>query len=293
MAENFMGTGVALVTPFTSDNAVDYQALDRVVNHVLSGGIEYLVVLGTTGEVATLSKEEKKQVVHHVLESTAKRVPVVIGIGGNNTAEVVESVKHTDFQGISGVLSVAPYYNRPTQRGLYEHFSAIAKCCPLPLIIYNVPGRTASNITADTTLQLANDHKNIVATKEASGNLQQIMQIIKYKPSHFNVISGDDLLTWPMIGIGARGVISVIANSHPKQFSDMVRAALKGDIATASNLHYQLFDLIGALFDEGSPAGVKAAMEIMGICGKEVRLPLVSASDGLTDKLRKLLSAFK
>ncbi len=290
MTERFLGTGVALVTPFHEDKTVDFEAIGRMVGHVIGGGVEYVVVLGTTGEVATLSKEEKKQVVKEVVKSTAGRVPVVVGIGGNNTADVVESVKSADLEGIAAILSVAPYYNKPTQQGLYEHFSAIAKASPLPVIIYNVPGRTSSNISAETTLRLANDHKNIIATKEASGNFQQIMQIIKYKPSHFKVISGDDLLALPMTCIGGSGVISVVANAYPKQYSDMVRAALKDDLSTANRLHYLLTDLINALFEEGSPAGVKAALEIMKVCGKDVRLPLVPASDNLMKKIGKMIN---
>jgi 4-hydroxy-tetrahydrodipicolinate synthase len=293
MTENFTGTGVALVTPFSSDKSIDFDGLGRIVNHVIQGGVEYIVVLGTTGEVATLSKEERKQVVLRVIEFSAGRVPIVIGMGGNNTADVAGTIQQTDFTGLSAILSVAPYYNKPNQQGLYEHFSAIAKACPLPVIIYNVPGRTSCNISAETTLKLATNHKNIIATKEASGNLPQIMQILKYKPSHFHVISGEDLLTLPMVYIGGSGVISVIANSHPAQYSDMVRAALKGDIDKANRLHYQLFNLIGALFEEGSPAGVKAALELMGLCGRDVRLPLVSASDTLKSKIEKLLKEIK
>lgn len=290
MTESFMGTGVALVTPFSPDKSVDYEALDRVVNHVIGGGVEYVVVLGTTGEIATLSKEEKKQVVKQVIKSTNGRVPVVIGIGGNNTADVVETIQQSDLSGISAILSVAPYYNRPSQQGLYEHFSAIAEASPRPVIVYNVPGRTSSNINAETTLKLANDHKNIIATKEASGNFSQVMQIIKYKPAHFQVISGDDTLTFPMICIGGTGVISVVANAYPKQYSDMVRAALKADLKTAGRLHYQLTDFINALFEEGSPTGVKAALELMKVCGKEVRLPLVSASEALLKKIGKMIN---
>jgi 4-hydroxy-tetrahydrodipicolinate synthase len=290
MTESFMGTGVALVTPFKPDKSVDFEAIDRVVNYVINGGVEYIVVLGTTGEVATLTKEEKKLVVKQVIQSIHNKVPVVIGIGGNNTADVVESIKNADLSGISAILSVSPYYNKPTQQGLYEHFSAIAAASPLPIIIYNVPSRTASNISAETTLRLANDHNNIIATKEASGNFSQLMQIIKYKPANFQVISGDDILTLPMLCIGGTGVISVVANAYPKQYSDMVRAALKADLKTANRLHYLLTDFINALFEEGSPAGVKAALEVMKICGKEVRLPLVSASEGLMKKIGKMVT---
>jgi 4-hydroxy-tetrahydrodipicolinate synthase len=288
MNDGFMGTGVALVTPFTSEKKVDFAALERVVNHVIEGQVQYLVVLGTTGETATLKKEEKQAVVAAVLKANRKRLPVVIGMGGNDTDEVVHSIKETDLSDFAAVLSVAPYYNRPTQQGLYEHFAAIAKACPLPVILYNVPSRTASNISSETVLHLANNFKNIIGVKEASGNFAQIMQIIKNKPAHFRVISGDDSLTLPLIYLGASGVISVIANSHPHEFSGMVRAALNHEHDKANELHYKLLDLIHALFEEGSPAGVKAALELQGLCGKEVRLPLVAASDNLVKKLKSL-----
>jgi 4-hydroxy-tetrahydrodipicolinate synthase len=293
MTESFMGTGVALVTPFHPDKTIDFEAIDHVVNHVILGGVEYVVVLGTTGEVATLSKDEKKLVVNHVVKSVNSRKPVVIGIGGNNTAEVVDTVRNTELTNISAILSVAPYYNKPSQQGLYEHFSAIAKASPLPIIIYNVPSRTSSNLSAETTIRLAKDHKNIIGTKEASGNFTQIMQIIKYKPAGFAVISGDDILTLPMISIGTTGVISVVANAYPGQYSEMVRAAIKGDLKTANYLHYQLTDFICALFEEGSPTGVKAALELMKVCGKDVRLPLVSASEGLFKKLQSMINEIK
>jgi 4-hydroxy-tetrahydrodipicolinate synthase len=283
------GTGVALITPFHTDGSVDYNALDKIVNHTILGGVEYLVVLGTTGEPATLRHEEKIKVIAAVKKSINNRVPLIIGIGGCNTADVIDSIQTYDLNGISAILSVSPYYNKPSQRGLYEHFSAIALSSKLPIIIYNVPGRTATNINAETTLKLARDHSNIIAVKEASGNLTQIMQILKDKPSHFQVISGDDILTLPMIYLGSIGVISVIANSHPRQYSEMVRAALKMEGKTANALHYRLLDYIGALFEEGSPTGVKAALELMGICTKTVRLPLVSASDALLTKLEKLI----
>ena len=227
MTEGFTGTGVALVTPFLSDGTVDFQGIDKLVNHVIEGKVEYVVVLGTTGEPATLNSDEKKQVIQQVIKSVNKRVPVVVGIGGNNTADVIDYIKNANLDGISAILSVAPYYNKPTQKGIYAHFSAIAKESPLPLIVYNVPGRTACNISAETIIKLANDHKNIIGVKEASGDLVQIMKILKHRPAGFKVISGDDALTLPMIHCGCDGVISVIANSHPALFSDMVRAALK------------------------------------------------------------------
>lgn len=289
MNDVFTGTGVALVTPFKSDNTIDYDALSKVVAHVIDGGVEFLVALGTTGEYVTLSSEEKVKVIKHVVKQAHGRVPVVMGIGGNNTAAVLETINHTDFDGIAGILSVAPYYNKPSQQGLYEHFSEIALISPRPVILYNVPGRTASNIAAETVLKLAQDHSNIVAVKEASGNLGQIMQIIKHAPSHFSVISGDDTLTLPMIYLGGKGVISVIANSHPAEYSSMVRAALNHECAKANGLHYKFLDLINAYFEEGSPAGVKAALENLGICSGNVRLPLIEASDSLKKKIVKLM----
>ena len=289
MTEGFTGTGVALVTPFQHDGTVDFVALDRVVNHVINGGVEYIVVLGTTGESVTLNKEEKKRVIESIKKSSAGRVRLVLGIGGNNTAEVVESVEHTNLDGISAILSVVPYYNKPTQKGLYEHYATIAKACSIPMLLYNVPSRTVTSIQADTVLSLAHNFKNIVGIKEASANFTHITKILKDKPADFQVISGDDVVTLPMVYMGCDGVISVIANSHPKQYSDMVRAALKYDYETANKLQYQLIDLMETLFEEGSPAGIKAALEHLQICTDVVRLPLVSASDGLKGKIVKLM----
>ncbi len=290
MTDPLTGTGVALVTPFRSDRSIDFEALDRVLDHVIEGGIEYVVALGTTGESVTLSKEEKKEVVGYIIKSVDQRVPVIVGIGSNDTYSVLETIKNTDFTGIAGILSVSPYYNKPSQKGLYEHFSAISKVSPVPVIIYNVPSRTSSNINAETIVWLASNHKNIIGVKEASGNLIQIMQIIKNKPAHLHVISGDDSFTLPMIYLGGSGVISVVANSYPQQYSDMVRAALKKEFKKANELHYLLLDYITALFEEGSPTGIKAALEIMGLCEKTLRLPLVQASDSLTEKLRKMIA---
>jgi 4-hydroxy-tetrahydrodipicolinate synthase len=289
MNDGFTGTGVALVTPFTSDRKIDFDALNRIVDHVTDGGVEHLVVLGTTGESATLSKEEKHAVIDTVVKANRKQLTIIVGIGGNNTAEVVDTIEQTDFKNIQAILSVAPYYNRPSQQGIYEHFAAIANASPIPVIIYNVPGRTASNISADTSLKLANDFKNIIGVKEASGNFVQIMQILKDRPTHFHVIAGDDTLTLPMIHMGASGVISVIANSHPRDFSDMVRAAINHDFHKANEIHYNLLGLIQTLFEEGSPTGVKASMELLGLCGRDVRLPLMPASENLIKKLKTLL----
>ncbi|MBN1115853.1 MAG: 4-hydroxy-tetrahydrodipicolinate synthase [Bacteroidales bacterium] len=290
MSNTFEGTGVAIVTPFTKDLNVDFDSLDKTINHIISGGTDYIVSLGTTGETATLSKEEKIQVVEFTKQKVANRVPIVLGAGGNNTMEVVYTLKESNLNGISGILSVAPYYNKPSQDGLFEHFKAIANATVLPVILYNVPGRTSSNIAAKTVLKLAEECSNIIAIKEASGNFAQIMKIIKNKPEYFSVLSGDDALTLPMISLGAKGAISVVANSHPREFSQLIKAALKGDFTEANKFQYKLIDYIAALFKEGSPTGIKAALEIMGMCEKYVRLPLVPASDELYVTLQKLLT---
>jgi 4-hydroxy-tetrahydrodipicolinate synthase len=239
-ATNFTGTGVAIVTPFTTKGEVDFPALTKLVEHIIKGRVEYIVVLGTTGETATLSKEEKKQVIAHIIKTTKKRIPLVLGVGGNNTAELVEQLKKDDLSGFDAILSVSPYYNKPSQEGIYQHYKAIAKASPLPIILYNVPGRTASNITWETTIRLAKEFKNIVAIKEASGNIEQCMKIIKYRPDNFLIISGDDNLTLPLIASGADGVISVVANAYPKDFSDMVRFALVHDLKTCAKITLQI-----------------------------------------------------
>ncbi len=287
------GTGVALVNPFSKNQSVDYKSLSKLVNHVIKGGVEYLVVLGTTGESVTLNKEEKQKIVAHVIETVNKRVPVVLGLGGNNTLEIVESLKKTsDFKSIDAILSVSPYYNKPNQRGIYEHYKAISQASPLPIILYNVPGRTSSNITAETILRLANDFKNIVAIKEASGNMEQCMKIIKHKPADFLVISGDDNLTLPLLACGAEGVISVVANAFPKDFSEMTRQMRKGNVEKARELHYKLTDITEQLFADGNPAGIKAALDILGICKDYLRLPLVNVNSETQKTLEKLIGKY-
>ena len=278
MHKKLTGTGVALVTPFRVDDSIDFNSLKKLVEHVINGGVEFLVVMGTTGENPVLSQQEQKAVFDYVLEVSEKKLPLVFGIGGNNTQAVVNTIKNTDFTNIDAILSATPYYNKPTQKGLYIHYKTIASACPVPIILYNVPGRTSVNLSAETTLKLANDFENISAIKEASGNLDQIMQIIKNKPADFTVLSGDDTYVMPYISMGMEGVISVTANAYPKEFSDMVRASLKYDFKTAQKLHYKLLDLSNSLFSEGNPGGVKAALEILGICDKYVRLPLASVS---------------
>lgn len=289
----FKGTGVALVTPFQQDGSIDYKALSKVIDHVIKGGVEYVVSLGTTGETPVLSKEEKKSLVSYTVEAVNKRVPVVVGIGGNNTQEVVDTFKHYDLSGVDAILSVSPYYNKPNQRGIVEHYKAIGSASPLPIIVYNVPGRTSSNISAETTLQLAGEVKNIFAVKEASGNFDQIMKIIKYKPKDFLVISGDDLVTLPLIASGGDGVISVIANALPEDFSEMVRQSLAGNFSHARELHYKLDEFTRLIFADGSPAGVKSLMEKLNVCSSYVRLPLVNINAQTEKSLSEELKAYK
>ncbi|HXB42072.1 MAG TPA: 4-hydroxy-tetrahydrodipicolinate synthase [Bacteroidia bacterium] len=287
------GTGVAIVTPFDSKGDVDFKGLTNLVNHLVKGKVEYLVVLGTTGESATLSKDEKKKVIEHVIKANKKRLPLVLGIGGNSTYEVIDTIKHTNLKEFDAILSVSPYYNKPSQRGIYEHYKAIAKSTSKSIILYNVPGRTASNINAETTLKLANKFKNIVAVKEASGNLEQCMAIIENKPKDFLVISGDDNLTLPLLACGADGVISVVANAFPKDFSEMVRCGLKENFAAARKLHYKTFEITQQLFTDGNPGGVKQVLNLMKVCGPHVRLPLVEPNEGVQKKLKELVSSYK
>lgn len=282
----FAGTGVALVTPFNDDTTIDFPSLEKLINHVIDGGVNFLVALGSTGETPTLSKEEQQQVLSFVVEKCNSRVPVVCGIAGNNTAEVVNNVKTYDLTGVAGILSASPHYNKPSQEGIYQHFKAIATATDKPIILYNVPGRTGSNMAPDTVIRLAKDFSNVVAIKEASGNLSQCMQLVKNKPEHFAILSGDDDLFICQAAIGMEGVISVAANSYPKQFTTMVQAALKGDTASTRTHHYNLLDGIGLLFAEGNPVGVKCALDELGICPPNVRLPLVNASVDLREKIK-------
>jgi len=290
MASNtfkFSGTGVAIVTPFRYDDSIDFTALRNLVEFQIQNKIDYLVVLGTTGESVTLSADEKRAVVDAVLETVNGRIPVVVGIGGNNTQDIINKIKQFDFSGIDGILSVSPYYNKPTQNGLYEHYKALASASSLPIILYNIPGRTGMNMCAETTLRLATDFKNIVAIKEASGNLNQIMELIKSKPVHFEVISGDDLLALPIVALGGKGVISVVANAYPFQMSELMRMALAGMIDEARKIHYSLLSLINLLFVEGNPAGIKATLEIKKFTTAHVRLPLVKVSQATYVKIEE------
>jgi 4-hydroxy-tetrahydrodipicolinate synthase len=290
--EKLKGTGVAIVTPFKTDKSIDYNALEKLVEHLISGGINYLVVQGTTGESVTLSKQEKKEVLDFVVKVNNGRLPIVLGIGGNCTATVVDLFKTTDLSDVDAILSVSPYYNKPTQEGIYQHYKALAAATDKPIILYNVPGRTASNIAAETTLRLANDFSNIIAVKEASGSLEQCMQIINNKPEDFLVISGDDALTLPMIASGGDGVISVLANAFPKGFSTMVTQALGGNLKEAQTMHYKYFEMIHYLFVEGNPAGVKVALKQLNIMDDNVRLPLVNVSSQTSNKIKEIMSSY-
>ena len=286
----FTGTGVAIVTPFRKDDSIDFSALTKVVEHVIAGNAEYIVALGTTGETPTLSKDEKKAVLNCVIETTDKRVPIVAGIGGNNTQVIISKLKKNKLDGVDAILSVCPYYNKPTQKGIFLHYKSIATYSPLPVIIYNVPSRTGVNITAETTLKLAREgNGNFVGVKEASGNMGQIMEIIRHKPDDFLVISGDDALTLPMIAAGASGVISVVANAFPGEFSEMVRLAIKNKFREAREIHYRLLEVIEQLFADGSPGGIKAALNVMGLAQNHVRLPLSPVSRTVYNRLAELI----
>ena len=287
--DKITGTGVSLITPFNEDFSIDFTSLKKLINHQIEGGVDYLVVMGTTGESVVLSKSEKKEVVNFCKKINAGRLPIILGLGSNNTFALVEEIKSTDFDGIVGVLSVSPYYNKPTQDGIYLHYKMIAEVCPLPIILYNVPGRTASNITAETTLCLANDFDNIVAVKEASGDLQQIAEIIEKSPANFLVLSGDDGLTPKMIEMGGDGVITVIGQSHPQIFSDMVRAGLAGDFEKANQLHDKLNPIYEPLYIDGNPAGIKATLNIMGICKNVLRPPLVRVTEETYNNLKRFI----
>ncbi|MBR4146430.1 MAG: 4-hydroxy-tetrahydrodipicolinate synthase [Bacteroidales bacterium] len=280
----FKGTGIALITPFNEDKSVDFVALERIVNHVIEGGADFLVALGTTSEAPTLTTEEKKQVVNTILKTNAKRLPVLLGMGGNNTQAVIDQIHAQDFTGIDGILSVVPFYNKPNQRGMKAHFEAIADASPVPVVLYNVPGRVGVNLQAATCVELAK-HPNIVAVKEASGNLMQIMEILRDKPANFDVISGDDGITQPMMALGAQGVISVAANAYIKPFAQMMKAMREGCHDEALKLHYRMLRMNQLIFADGNPAGIKCLMSIMGLCKNVLRLPLVPASEAVQKEI--------
>ena len=290
----FSGTGVALVTPFRKgqDN-IDFTKLANLINYVIDGGVNFIVALGTTSEAATMTELEKAALRDYIVETVAGRVPIMLGMGGNNTLALTDAIQRTNFEGISGLLSVTPYYNKPQQRGLVQHFHMVAEVSPVPVMLYNVPGRTGCNMTAETTLQIAEECPNVMGVKEASGNMTQIMEILRNKPANFQLLSGDDALTCPMIAMGATGVISVMANALPKEMSQMVNYAMKGDLKRALPLHYKMLPLMQAIFEEGNPGGVKALLELKEIISNQLRLPLCKVSKTLYNKLATLDTEFK
>ena len=288
--DRFKGVGVAIVTPFMENGAVDYKSFEKVIEHLITGGVNYIVVQGTTGEAATLTGDEKKQVLKYAIEVVKGRVPVVFGHGGNNTQGLVDGLKDMDLTGVDALLSANPYYNKPTQEGIYQHYKALAEATDKPIILYNVPGRSSSNMSAETTLRLANDFDNIIAIKEASGDLDQMSQIIKNKPEGFLVLSGDDNLILPQMSIGADGVISVIGNAFPAEFTDLVHSTTRGDWDNARVRHHQLSNIIPLLFSEGNPGGIKAALKMLNICEDTLRLPLVNISEEGYNKLYRAIS---
>jgi 4-hydroxy-tetrahydrodipicolinate synthase len=289
LRKKFTGTGIAIVTPFYEDGKIDWDSFRKLIEFWIEGKVEYLVVLGTTGESATIHGKEKQQVFSFINDAVAGRLPLVAGIGGNDTHEVINGFEEFDLKGYEAILSVAPYYNKPNQEGFFQHYKALDAATPLPIIIYNVPSRTGMNVSADTQLRIAHECKNIFATKEASGSFEQINQIIKYKPADFMVISGDDPITLPMIAAGAEGLISVVANAYPKDYSDMVRLCLAERFADAQKIHYKYTDIITSMFVEGSPSGVKAYLSEMSLCKNTFRLPVHKVSDKLFQKIRELI----
>lgn len=290
---NILGMGVALVTPFTAHKDIDFPALERVIDHVVDNGADFLVVLGTTGETPTLSKDEKDAVKDFIKEKTAGCIPLVIGVGGNNTAEIVRELKAGDYSGYSAILSVVPPYNKPSQEGIFQHFKAIAEASPLPVVLYNVPGRTGVNMTADTTLRLAREVPGIIGIKEASGNIHQIQRLLREKPDGFTVLSGDDGMTYPLMALGAQGVISVLGNAYPKAFSDMVHLCLEGNYIEAVDVHFKFRDMIRLLFADGNPAGVKCVMHDMGLIENELRLPLVPVGEATAAEILQWVEILK
>jgi len=290
--KELIGTGVALVTPFNQDKSVDFEGLKRLVNYQIDNGINYLVLLGTTGEPATLTLKEIEQIKDTVVKTANGRVPLVLGIGGNNTNAVIDEIKNTDVSNYCAILSVSPYYNKPTQEGIYQHFKAIATVSSKPIIIYNVPSRTGSNIEPSTVIRLANDFENIIAIKEAAGDMIQVLRLVQTKPTNFMVISGDDMIALPMVLAGGSGVISVIGQGLPKDFSEMIQMALEGNVKRANELHYKIMQSIDYIFEEGNPAGIKALLNKLNICLGDVRLPLVNASYDLQQKINTFVANY-
>jgi len=292
MNNKFLGTGVALVTPFKSDLSIDHEALTNIVNFNIENGTDYLVICGTTGESVTITKQEKKDIIATISKANNGRLPMVLGIGGNNTAHVIEEIQDTDLSIFDAILSVSPYYSKPTQEGLYQHFKAISEASPIDVILYNVPGRTSKNMEPETTLRLARDFKNVVAVKEAGNNVAQYLRLLKDKPEDFLVISGDDDLALGVVLAGGAGVISVIGQAFPKEFSNMIKLGLKGEAKKAYDIHYKLMDVTGYIFEENNPAGIKAVFQALNLCQDTVRLPLVPASDKLKQKIKSFIDNF-
>ena len=290
--KEIVGTGVALVTPFKDDLTIDHDALKRIVNYNIENGIDYLVISGTTGESVTITKQEKMDIISTIKAENNERVPLVLGIGGNNTIQVAEEIRSTDLNGITAILSVSPYYSKPTQEGLYQHFKAISEACPIPIILYNVPGRTSKNMEPSTTLRLARDFRNIVAVKEAGNQVSQYLELLKNKPEDFLIISGDDDLALSVVLAGGSGVISVIGQAFPKEFSNMIRLGLQGKAKESYALHYSLMEIIGLIFSENNPAGIKAVLEALDLCKDSVRLPLVPATQELKSKIESFIKQF-
>lgn len=291
--KQLLGTGVALVTPFTEDNVLDFSALEQLVNYQIENNMNYLVVLGTTGETSTLNKQEQQQVKDKIIEVNGGRLPLVIGVGGNNTQAIVDELKSTDLSEFSAVLSVSPYYNKPSQRGIYEHYKAVANASPLPIILYNVPSRTGSNMLPETVIRLANDFENIVAIKEAAGDFEQILELINNKPANFMVISGEDKLALPLTLAGGSGVISVVGQAFPKELTHIINLGLAGDVRKAYNLFYKLIPSIDMIFEEGNPSGIKAMLKKLDICNLNVRLPLVQVTKDLQQKINTFVDSYK
>ncbi|MEE0889208.1 MAG: 4-hydroxy-tetrahydrodipicolinate synthase [Bacteroidales bacterium] len=287
---DIQGTGVALVTPFHKQGNVDFTSYEKLIEHVINGGVDYLVCMGTTSEYPTLNNQEILACLEFAIEVNANRVPIVLGMGGNDTRTLVDHIKKTDFSNVSAILSVTPYYNKPSQKGLYAHYKSVAEASPVPIILYNVPGRTGVNITAETCLQLANDFPNIIGIKEASGNIMQCMDILANKPQNFIVVSGEDALVMPLMSLGMQGVISVTANALPRQMSEMVNYCLKSNYKKAKVIHEELLPFSKAIFEEGNPVGIKAALEILGVCQNNLRLPLVKSSKQLYSKIQSIVN---
>ncbi len=289
--KKFKGTGVAVVTPFKNDLSIDFSAMGRIIDHLINGGVNYLVIMGTTGESVTLNRDEKQALTSYVVEAVGQRVPVVAGIGGNNTTEIVSYIRHADLEGVDAILSVSPYYNKPSQRGLYLHFRQIAASSSIPVILYNVPSRTCSNLMPETVLELARDCENIIGIKESSGNFENIMKILRDKPENFLVISGNDIDVLPVIAAGGSGLISVLANAYPAEWSEMVNQALKHNFKGAREIQFRFLEMIDLLFADGNPAGVKAMMSSMNLCQNTLRLPLVAANRSVQSRIVKAMEA--